>query len=175
VRSLSAPSVEPESGGASLPGLTAIARIVEHVVPPHPERLKVCSIAGLNINLEIALWVRVDALHTNLSPIRSDGLIRTNDSVDGMTLKQLRTGILERCRSGRLTTPYVALIDRTMQRPFRHFFSRSPRTIHGSIPIHGDWHSDRWHPKKENPATVRYAGRGSGPFFFVRECRGPWR
>jgi hypothetical protein len=27
-------------------------------------------------------------------------------------------------------------------------------------------------PKKENPATVRYAGRGSGPFFFVRECRG---
>jgi hypothetical protein len=26
--------------------------------------------------------------------------------------------------------------------------------------------------KKENPATVRYARRGSGPFFFVRECQG---
>jgi hypothetical protein len=54
--------------------------------------------------------------------LRSDGLMGTNDPIDGMTLKQLPTGILERCRSGRLTMPYVALIDCTMQHPFRHFF-----------------------------------------------------
>jgi hypothetical protein len=64
----------------------------------------------------------------------------------------------------------VALIDCTMQHPFRHFFSRSPRTIHGSMPIHGGWHSNRWHTKKENPPL--YATREAGPFFFICECRG---
>jgi hypothetical protein len=104
-----------------------------------------------------------------------DSLIRTNNAIDGMTLKQLRTGILKRCFSGRLTTSYVALIDCTMQHPFRHFFSRSPRTIHGSIPIHGDWHSDRWHPKRKTPPLYATRGEVPAPFFFVRECRGPWR
>jgi hypothetical protein len=42
--------------------------------------------------------------------LRSDGLIRTNNAINAMTSEQLRTGILQRCLSGRLTTPYVALI-----------------------------------------------------------------
>jgi hypothetical protein len=62
--------------------------------------------------------------------VRGDSLIRTNNAIDGMTLKQLRTGILQRCLSGRLTTPYVALIDCTMQHPFRHCLPRRPRAAH---------------------------------------------
>jgi hypothetical protein len=93
--------------------------------------------------------------------LRIDGLTGTNDAIDCVTLKQLRAGILERCFPGRLTTPHVALIDCTMQHPFRHFFSRSPRTIHGSMPIHGGWHSDRWHLKRKTPPL--YATRGEAP------------
>src|SRR5262245_65932374 len=55
--------------------------------------------------------------------LRIDGLTGTNDAIDCVTLKQLRAGILERCFPGRLTTSHVALIDCTMQQPFRHFFS----------------------------------------------------
>jgi hypothetical protein len=45
--------------------------------------------------------------------LRVDSLNGTNDAIDRITLKQLRAGILERCFPGRLTTPYVALIDCT--------------------------------------------------------------
>jgi hypothetical protein len=62
--------------------------------------------------------------------VRGDSLIRANNAIDGMTLKQLRTRILQRCLSGRLTTPYVALIDGTMQHPFRHCLPRRPRAAH---------------------------------------------
>jgi hypothetical protein len=64
---------------------------------------------------------------------RINSLIRANDAIDGMTLKQLRTGILQRCLSGRLTTPYVALIDCTMQHPFRRCLLRRPRATHNLI------------------------------------------
>ena len=60
-----------------------------------------------------------------------DSLIRPNDTIDGMPLKQLRTGILQRCLSSGLATSYVALIDCTLQHPFRHPFpSRLPRVPH---------------------------------------------
>src|SRR5262249_30309192 len=57
--------------------------------------------------------------------LRGYGLIRTNDTINGMTLEQLRTGILQGCLSGRLAVPYVALIDFTMHHPFRHCLSRA--------------------------------------------------
>src|SRR5215471_9198018 len=57
-----------------------------------------------------------------------DSLIRPNDTIDGMPLKQLRTGILQRCLSSGLATSYVALIYCTLQHPYRHPFpSRLPR------------------------------------------------
>ena len=60
--------------------------------------------------------------------LRSNSLIRADNAVDGMTLKQLSTGILKRCLSGGLATSDVVLIDCTMQHPFRHSFSsRLPR------------------------------------------------
>jgi hypothetical protein len=61
----------------------------------------------------------------------SNRLIRADNAIDGMTLKQLSTGILKRCQSGGLATSDVALIDCTMQHPFRHSFpSRLPRAAH---------------------------------------------
>jgi hypothetical protein len=75
--------------------------------------------------------------------LRIDGLPGTNDTIDSVTLKQLRAGILERCFPGRLTTPYVALIDCTMQDPFRHSFPRRfSRTAHSVC------------PKNASPATI---------------------
>ena len=55
--------------------------------------------------------------------LRSNSLIRADNTVDGMTLKQLSTGILKRCLSGGLATSDVVLIDCTMQHPLRHSFS----------------------------------------------------
>src|SRR5262249_40066692 len=55
--------------------------------------------------------------------VRSNSLIRADNAVDGMTLKQLSTGILKRCLSGGLATSDVVLIDCTMQHPLRHSFS----------------------------------------------------
>src|SRR5260221_13564108 len=60
-----------------------------------------------------------------LYSLRTNSLVRTNDAINGMTSEQLRTGILQRCVSGRLTASYVALFDFTMQQPFRHFCSLS--------------------------------------------------
>jgi len=61
----------------------------------------------------------------------SNSLIRADNAIDGMTLKQLSTGILKRCQSGGLATSDVALIDCTMEHPFRHSFSRRlPRAAH---------------------------------------------
>src|SRR5260221_5960023 len=60
-----------------------------------------------------------------LYSLRTNSLFRTNDAINGMTSEQLRTGILQRCVSGRLTASYVALFDFTMQQPFRHFCSLS--------------------------------------------------
>jgi hypothetical protein len=82
--------------------------------------------------------------------LRIDGLTGTNDAIDCMTLKQLRAGILERCFPGRLTMSHVALIDCTMQHPFRHFFSRSPRTIRG-IYANSRRRASRRSTQKENP------------------------
>src|SRR4029077_18303552 len=53
-----------------------------------------------------------------------DSFIRANNAIDGMAFRQLRTGILLRRLSGRLTTSYVLLIDCTVQHPFRHSFPR---------------------------------------------------
>jgi hypothetical protein len=68
--------------------------------------------------------------------LRSDSPIRTNDAINGMTLEQLRTGILQGRLFGRLTAPYVALIDFTMNHPFRHCLSRTAHEadaiFHGS-------------------------------------------
>src|SRR5258708_2828770 len=63
-----------------------------------------------------------------LYSLRTNSLVRTNDAINGMTSEQLRTGILQRCVSGRLTASYVALFDFTMQQPFRHFCSLSWET-----------------------------------------------
>jgi len=62
-----------------------------------------------------------------------------------------------------LTAPYKTPIDGTMEHPFRHFFSRSPRTLHGSMPNSRRLAFNRW-PTKEKPAAARYARRGSGLF-----------
>jgi hypothetical protein len=48
------------------------------------------------------------------------GLVRTNDAIDGMTLDQLRTGILQGCVSGGVAAPHVALINFIMDHPFGH-------------------------------------------------------
>src|SRR5438045_7633702 len=50
----------------------------------------------------------------------SNSLLRTHDAINGMTLEQLRTGILQGCLFGRVAAPYVALIDFTMHHPFGH-------------------------------------------------------
>ena len=50
----------------------------------------------------------------------SNSLLRTHDAINGMTLEQLRTGILQGCLFGRVAAPYVALVDFTMHHPFGH-------------------------------------------------------
>jgi hypothetical protein len=68
-----------------------------------------------------------------LNSLRSDSPTRADDTINRVSLEQLRAGILERCVSGRLTAPYVTLIDGTMNHPLRHFFShRLPRAAHVS-------------------------------------------
>jgi hypothetical protein len=63
--------------------------------------------------------------------LRTNSLIGADNAIDGMTLEQLLTGILQGCLSGRLATSYVALIHCTMQHPFRHSFpSCLPRAAH---------------------------------------------
>src|SRR5260370_5669685 len=63
-----------------------------------------------------------------LYSLRTNSLVRTNDAINGMTWEQLRTGIVRRCFSGRLTASYGGLFDFTMQQPFRHFCSLSWET-----------------------------------------------
>jgi len=60
--------------------------------------------------------LRAPILHS----LRSNSPIRTHDAINGMTLKQLRTGILQGCVSGGVAAPHVALIDFTMHYPFGH-------------------------------------------------------
>ena len=55
--------------------------------------------------------------------LRSNRLIRANNTVDRMTLKQLRTGMLQGRLSGGVAAPHVALIDLTMHHPFGHCLS----------------------------------------------------
>jgi hypothetical protein len=59
-----------------------------------------------------------------LNSLRSDSPTRADDTINRVSLEQLRAGILERCVPGRLNAPYVALIDFTMHHPFRHCLSR---------------------------------------------------
>ena len=67
---------------------------------------------------------------------RSDSPTRADDTINRVSLEQLRAGILERCVPGRLNAPYVALIDFTMYHPFRHCLSRAAHKayaiFHGS-------------------------------------------
>ena len=63
--------------------------------------------------------------------LRSNSLTRADNTINGMTLKQLSTGILYRYLFGGLATSDVALIDGTMQHPFRHSFPSSlPQAAH---------------------------------------------
>ena len=55
--------------------------------------------------------------------LRSNSLIRTHDAINGMTLEQLRTGILQGHLSGWVAAPHVALIDFTMHHLFGHCLS----------------------------------------------------
>jgi hypothetical protein len=55
----------------------------------------------------------------------------------------------------------VALIDCTMQHPFRHFFSRSPRTIHGIYANSRRRAFRPMTPKRKTPPL--YATRGEAP------------
>src|SRR5215475_1760096 len=63
--------------------------------------------------------------------LRSNSLIRADNAIDDMTLKQLSTGIVLCCLSGGLATSDVALVHCTMQHPFSHSFpNRLARAAH---------------------------------------------